>query len=64
MITGGLVIIVMREAYLEEVKDYKGRLEPYMADLVKSGVWEVVERTVVARYSFANNGVVFVFRVL
>ncbi|CAG5124183.1 unnamed protein product [Candidula unifasciata] len=60
---GGLVIIAMREAYLTTVLEYKDRLEPLMQQLEKEGKWETVSRTVVPRYSFENNGVVYIFRV-
>jgi len=60
---GGLAVIVMREQYLTTVEEYRGRLEPLMNQLVKEGRWETVSRTVVPRYSFNNNGLVFVFRV-
>ena len=60
---GGYVVIVMRQAYLQEVKEYRGRLERRMAALEKDQRWKMVERTVVPKYSFENDGVVFVFQV-
>ncbi|XP_005092039.2 uncharacterized protein LOC101863490 [Aplysia californica] len=60
---GGYVVIVMREQYLSSVAEYKDRLEPHMKELTQKGKWEPVSRTVVPRYSFNNNGVVFVFKV-
>ena len=61
---GGVVVIVMREVYLQEVEEYKDRLEPKMAAMEAEGLWHRLERTVVPKYSFNNNGVVFVFEVL
>lgn len=61
--TGGLVIIVMREEYLNTVEEYKDRLEPFMRELEQAGRWKPVSRTVVPRYSFENNGVVYIFKV-
>ena len=56
-------MIVMRQAYLQEVKEYRGRLEPRMAALEEDRQWKMVQRTVVPKYSFDNDGVVFVFQV-
>ena len=53
----------MRQQYLETVAEYKDRLEPFMKDLETQCKWTQVERTVVPRYSFHNEGVVFVFKV-
>ncbi|KAK0054666.1 methyltransferase-like protein 27 [Biomphalaria pfeifferi] len=61
---GGLAVIVMREKYLTSVVEYKDRLEPRMKELELEGKWSSVMRRVVPKYSFENNGVVFVFRVL
>ena len=63
-VTGGVVIIVMREEYLTYVKEYVDRLEPMMESFETRGLWKREERTVVPKYSFGKNGVVFVFRVL
>ena len=62
--TDGIVCLVMREEYLSIVKEYKDRLEPFMDQLEDSGYWKGLQRTVVPRYSFSNNGVVFVYQVL
>ncbi|KAK2163804.1 hypothetical protein LSH36_74g12007 [Paralvinella palmiformis] len=61
---GGLAIIVMKEGYLELVMEYKDRLEPFMEELEKSGQWKQLERTVVSNYSFGQNGLIFVYKVL
>ena len=61
--TGGLVVIVMREKYLQEVAEYRGRLEPRMKVIEERGLWRALERTIIPRYSFDNNGVIFVFEV-
>ncbi|CAG2205687.1 unnamed protein product [Mytilus edulis] len=60
---GGLVVIVMREEYLDYVKEYKDRLEVLMQELEDAGKWESVSRVIVPNYSFDNNGVIFKYRV-
>lgn len=60
---GGHVVIVMREMYLTTVVDYKDRLEPMFQDWVSKGRWQLTSRTVVPKYSFDNNGVVFIYKV-
>nr|XP_022344429.1 methyltransferase-like protein 27 isoform X1 [Crassostrea virginica] len=59
---GGYVVIVMREEYLEHVHDYKDKLEPLMKELEISGRWTRVSRRVVPKYSFENNGVIFIYQ--
>ena len=56
-------MIVMRENYLKEVKQYS-QLEPLMKELELEEKWTKLERRVIDNYSFGNNGVIFVFRVL
>ncbi|KAK7469466.1 hypothetical protein BaRGS_00036532, partial [Batillaria attramentaria] len=58
---GGLVSIVMREMYLETVQEYRGRLEPVMAEMQTAGKWRQLSRKVVSKYYFDDNGVVFEF---
>lgn len=58
---GGLVCIVMREEYLQHVAEYRDRLESLMKEMEVAGTWYLLSRTVVPRYSFDNNGVVFKF---
>ena len=53
----------MREEYLFYVAEYVDRLEPFMQQLAEKGWWSVEERTVVPKYSFDKNGVIFVYRV-
>ncbi|XP_059151416.1 methyltransferase-like protein 27 isoform X2 [Physella acuta] len=60
---GGHVMIVMRESYLTTVEEYKDRLEPHMKELELDGKWEAVSRTVVPKYSFDNNGVIYIFKI-
>lgn len=60
---GGFVVIVMREQYLDTVDEYKDRLEPQMKRLEVNGKWKSVSRTVVPKYSWDNDGVVYVFKV-
>ncbi|KAH9524583.1 hypothetical protein Btru_027262 [Bulinus truncatus] len=59
---GGLAVIVMREKYLTSVAEYRGRLEPRMKEMELDGKWTSLCRRVVPRYSFSNNGVVYVFK--
>jgi len=61
---GGLVVIAMREEYLENVADYKGKLESLMDDIGNEGAWKREERTQVELFAFGKTGVVFVFRIL
>jgi len=59
---GGLVIIVMREAYLE-ASQYKNLLEPHMADLEERGQWQLISRTIVPEYCFDMTGVLYIYKV-
>ena len=61
---GGYVLIVMRQAYLTSVDEYRERLEPLMQRMAGAGehVWSPVARVELPRYSFDNAGLVFVFR--
>jgi len=60
---GGLICIVMREAYLYNHSQYKDTLEPYMNLLEEQGQWELVSRTVVEHYCFELNGIIYKYRV-
>ncbi|XP_059139129.1 methyltransferase-like protein 27 [Physella acuta] len=60
---GGHVIIVMREEFLTTVAEYKDRLEPHMKNLEQEGKWEPASRTVVPKYYFNYDGIVYVFKV-
>ncbi|XP_041368160.1 methyltransferase-like protein 27 isoform X2 [Gigantopelta aegis] len=60
---GGLVCIVMREEYLQYVEEYKDRLEPLLQKWEADGLWKLVSREIVKKYSFDNNGVVFKYSV-
>lgn len=64
ILSGGYVVIVMREEYLVHVGDYKDRLEPLMKELEISGKWKKMSRKIVPNYSFENKGVIFVFQKL
>ncbi|XP_045119351.1 methyltransferase-like protein 27 isoform X1 [Portunus trituberculatus] len=59
---GGLISIAMRLSFLEIVEAYKDKLEPYMNQLEKQGVWNKVGRRVVHNYYFNQDGVVFTYR--
>ncbi|KAK7065158.1 ubiE/COQ5 methyltransferase [Halocaridina rubra] len=61
--SGGLVIIVMRKEYLEDVVEYKNRLIPHIDTLEKEGKWSKVEVKVVPSYSFNKDGLVFTYKV-
>ena len=63
-ISGGLVVIGMREELLWLVSEYKDNLEPYMKQLEDEGHWKLLERTVVPEFFMHRPGVVFVFKVL
>ena len=56
--------MVMRREYLDYVTEYRDRLEPYMAELEQHNQWCRLERTIVPRYSFNKDGVLFVYRVI
>uniref|UniRef100_A0A646QCE8 Williams-Beuren syndrome chromosomal region 27 n=1 Tax=Hemiscolopendra marginata TaxID=943146 RepID=A0A646QCE8_9MYRI len=61
---GGSLFIVMREEYLKEVKEYNGKLEPFMEELTEKQLWRRKSRIVVPNYSFQKNGVVFIYEIL
>ena len=58
------MIVVLREEYLDYVKDYKDKLEPEMESMVTDATWKRLERSVVPNYSFNKNGVLYVFEKL
>jgi len=62
--SNGLVVIVMREEYLQTVEQYRGLLEPYMKQLEDQNKWHRVLRDVVPNYSFNKNGIVYIYRVV
>ncbi|XP_074657750.1 methyltransferase-like protein 27 [Tubulanus polymorphus] len=59
---GAFICIVMRAAYLTEVQEYNGRLEPKMEQMVAEGRWTLLERTIVNNYSWENDGIVYVYQ--
>ncbi|KAL5007564.1 hypothetical protein ScPMuIL_016370 [Solemya velum] len=61
---GGLVCIVMREEYISYVEEYIDRLEPLFKQLEIEGKWQLISRTIVPKYSFDNNGVIFQYKAL
>lgn len=63
VLTGGMVIIVMREEYLN-IPEYCDSLEPMMKQYQNEGLWICVERSVVHKYFCDKHGVIFRFRVL
>lgn len=60
---GGLICIVMREAYLEH-SQYKDLLEPFMDMLEEQGKWQLDSRTIAPHYCFDLNGIVYKYKVL
>lgn len=60
---GGYIIIVMRAEYLSYVKEYKDKLEPRMEELVTLGKWTQESRTIVQKYSFDNDGIIYKFKI-
>lgn len=61
---GGLVIISMRKAFLQDVAEYKDRLVPHIDLLEKQGKWSKVEVKTVPNYSTGNEGIIFTYKVL
>ncbi|XP_062575817.1 methyltransferase-like protein 27 [Saccostrea cucullata] len=59
---GGMIIIVMREEYLD-IEEYRDSLEPLMEKYQKDGLWELVERSIVHKYFCDKTGVIFRFQV-
>ncbi|KAL8595242.1 hypothetical protein ACOMHN_043394 [Nucella lapillus] len=58
----GAVCIVMRESFLRDVLEYRGRLEKEMTDMEKEGLWRLASRTSIPNYFYQHTGVVFIFR--
>ena len=56
-------MIVLREEYLEIVDEYKDRLEPFMQELERFGVWKMLNRNVVANFAFGKTGIIYSFEV-
>jgi ubiquinone/menaquinone biosynthesis C-methylase UbiE len=59
--SGGNVILVMREEYLEYTTEYAGKLEPLMQQMVQEGIWTQKLRLQIPNYSFNKTGIVFIF---
>ena len=59
---GGLVFNVMREEFLE-MQEYRDKLEPLMNEHIQDGRWQLEERTVLTKYSFGKDGVMFIHKV-
>ncbi|KHJ45495.1 hypothetical protein D918_04232 [Trichuris suis] len=57
----GLCILGMREQWLHEADDYKGKLEPYMYG-IKS--WKLLSRTIMDNWYNEYTGLVYVFKKL
>ncbi|XP_062597730.1 methyltransferase-like protein 27 [Saccostrea cucullata] len=59
---GGMIIIVMREEYLD-IEEYRDSLEPLMEKYQKDGLWVCVERSIVHKYFCDKTGVISRFQV-
>lgn len=60
---GGYIINVMRKEFLDYVKDYAGRLEPFMDKLEnEENVWSLVTKFDMDNYFSNKVGKAFVFR--
>ena len=55
-------MIVMREYWALKAEENKDRIDPYMDNLEKQGLWKKLERTVV-KYAFGKNGLLYVYSV-
>ncbi|KAJ8317688.1 hypothetical protein KUTeg_005592 [Tegillarca granosa] len=60
---GGIIVIAMREEYLENVESYKDKLEPLMKKMEENGLWKKIDRYVMEEYAFSKTGVIFVYMV-
>ncbi|KAJ8316642.1 hypothetical protein KUTeg_005808 [Tegillarca granosa] len=60
----GIIVIVMRQEYLENTEAYKDKLEPLMKKIENNGLWKKINRRVVEEYSFSKSGIIFVYKVL
>ncbi|XP_055957022.1 uncharacterized protein LOC130012914 [Patella vulgata] len=60
---GGIVVIAMREEYLNYVEEYQNKLEPMMEELEKEGVWEKIDRSIYENHFVGKTGVLFLYRV-
>ncbi|XP_050405329.2 uncharacterized protein LOC126821067 [Patella vulgata] len=60
---GGIVVIAMREEYLNYVEEYQNKLEPMMEELEKEGVWEKIDRRIYENHFVGKTGVLFLYRV-
>ncbi len=54
----------MREEYLQYVREYSNRLQPFMDSLQQMSYWKLEKLRQVEDYSFKKDGLVFVFRIL
>ncbi|CAH1270653.1 WBSCR27 [Branchiostoma lanceolatum] len=60
---GGVICLIVKEAFLETVEEYK-RLEPRMSELQDKGLWERTSRIVAEEYVENGSGIIFVYKVL
>ncbi|KAJ8307733.1 hypothetical protein KUTeg_014715 [Tegillarca granosa] len=60
----GIIVIVMRQEYLENTEAYKDKLETLMKKIENNGLWKKINRRVVEEYSFSKTGIIFVYKVL
>jgi hypothetical protein len=64
LLSGGLILIVMRKEYLKYVSEYVDKLEPFFDKLVHENKIEMLDRREVTNYSFDRDGVLFKFKVI
>lgn len=63
-LAGGLCVIAMRKNFLHECEEYRDRLEPHMAKLVRGRKWIQLERKICPNYFVDFDGLIYVFRKL
>ena len=56
-------MLVTRAGHLEELEEYRGRLEPLMDSLEKAGKWKKVERTIVQGFFMDFEGILWKYQV-
>lgn len=60
---GGYIVMATTPTHIKEDAEYRGKLEPFMAELETNGAWKFVKREVVPKYKCTTDGVVLVYQV-